>query len=76
MKHISSIKQELLQTRLGGGLKTPGQVLEIVRKFQPKEGLDNAQWAEVCAFILRIEKADNIPAANVVAEEHQLNIAY
>jgi hypothetical protein len=76
MSHVTAIKQELLQTRLDGALKTPQQVLEIVRRHQPTEGLDNSQWQEICGFILGIEKADNIPAARVVAVEHQLNIAY
>ena len=76
MNYVTTIKQDLLQTRLDGVLKTPEQVMEIVRKYQPSGGLNYAEWTEVSNFILRIEKADNIPAAKVIAVEHQLNIGY
>lgn len=67
---------ELLQTHLDGQLKNPSQVLGIVRKHQPSEGLDNSSWTKVTEFIMEIEFANVIPKAKVIAEKYNLSIVF
>ena len=64
----------LLQQRLDGHLREPTDVLTIVQCLQPYSGLTNQEWDDICAFIMQIEKADNIPAAKKIAEEYELNL--
>lgn len=79
MKIEDSIKgfaSRLLQERLDGKLKNPSDVLGIALECQPLNGFSNADWSNICEFILVIEKADNIPAARKLAEEHGLTLEY
>jgi len=45
-----------------------------VQCLQPYSGLTNQEWDDICAFIMQIEKADNIPAAKKIAEEYDLDL--
>lgn len=79
MKIEDSIKgfaSRLLQDRLDGKLKNPSDVLRIAHEYQPLNGFSNAEWNTICTFILILEKADNIPAAKKLAEEHGLTLEY
>lgn len=79
MKIDDSIKRfasRLLQDRLDGKLKGPQDVLNIAHEYQPLNGFSNDDWTNICTFILVLEKADNIPAAKKLAEEHGLTLEY
>lgn len=79
MKIGDSIKvfaSKLLQERLNGKLKNPKDVARIASECQPAAGFSNLDWVTICEFILLIEKADNIPAAKALAEEHGLTLEY
>jgi hypothetical protein len=76
LKNIKIISQLILQDRLDGKLTGPMDVHRIVMENQPAGGLTIPEWSELTEFILSIEKADNIPAAKSIAEQHKLVLKY
>jgi hypothetical protein len=73
---LKPVATALLQARVDGQLKNPTQVLEIVQRKQPTYGFNNQEWTDICAFVLTLESANNIPNAKKVAELHGLEISY
>lgn len=79
MKIEDSAKEfatRLLQARLDGKLREPEDVAGIALECQPLNGFSNQDWLSICDFILLLEKADNIPAAKKLADEHGLTLEY
>ena len=66
----------LLQQRLDGKLQDPSDVLNIARSIQPNSGFSNAEWNNICDFILLLRYADRIPVAKELAEQHGLTLEY
>lgn len=79
MKFEGNLKEfagRLLKDRLAGKLREPSDVAGIALECQPLNGFSNDEWNAICDFILVIEKADNIPAAEKLADEYGLTLEY
>lgn len=68
------IAEILLQSHINGVLKKPKDVRKIVLDNQPSYGLSNAEWNNICEFILEIEFANKNPVAQEVATRYGLTI--
>lgn len=72
--YIDKIRTDLLQYHLDGKLKSPVDVMNIVRAHQPEFGLNYNEWGLVTSFIGEIEDSNNIPAATRIAEKYGLEL--
>lgn len=73
---VKPFASALLQDRLDGILRDELDVLKLAQKFQPAEGFTNAEWNNVSDFIVLLRDADNIPAAQILADKHGLTLKY
>lgn len=74
--HLKEFATVLLQDRLDGNLRKDIQVWAHARACQPAAGFTNAEWSEICNFILKLEPANIIPEARKLAEEYGLTLKY